>query len=75
MNNWQGMVELVMIVECIVCILFFSGCFNAWLFSFYSLEFFFFFLICFHLVVNLTVNFVILREIKYWFIYIEICFC
>lgn len=43
MNNWQGMVELVMIVECIVCILFFSGCFNAWLFSFYSLEFFFFF--------------------------------
>lgn len=48
----------------------FSGCFNARLFSFYSLEIFFF-LLYLNLVVNLIMNFVILKEVKYWFIYAE----
>lgn len=52
----------------------FSGCFNARLFSFYSLEIFFFFLLYLNLVVNLIMNFVILKEVKYWFIYAEM-FC
>lgn len=65
------MVELVMVVECIVCMLFLfldvlmHGCLVSILLKF------FFFLLYLNLVVNLIMNFVILKEVKYWFIYAE----
>lgn len=61
-----------MVVECIVCMLFLfldvlmHGCLVSIL-----LKFFFFFLLYLNLVVNLIMNFVILKEVKYWFIYAE----